>query len=264
MFGLDQKTLARLHRQRPVVVMGRGHSGTRIMAWALAALGIRMGTLEAKPTGDCQDRRFTGIIKDLARRNLQRPPAAMPAQRDLKAFQKAVYKYLGWMKNISPAWGWKFPETYLIGNIVAATFPAARYIHMLRDGRDLAFKEHLTDDPNRGLGRTLLKHLNAVDKPDYIQAALSWEFQIRRFAAFAAGIGDQVHTLTFETLCRDPMGEMEKVASFLDIPMTDTCRQYLQDAVDPSKVAQFRYADAAKLAEVERLIGDTLKFYGYN
>jgi len=264
MFGIDKQALIRLGREQPVVVMGRGHSGTRIMAWALVELGIRMGTLKAKATGDCQDRRFTGTIKKLAQSTLHLPAAATPNQRQLKNFQKAVGKYLDWMGDISPAWGWKFPETYLIGNIVAATFPNARYIHMLRDGRDLAFKMHLTDDPNRGLGRTLLEHLGAVDKPGYIQAALSWDFQVRRFDTFAAELGDRLHTLTFEALCRDPIGEMEKVAIFLDIPMTTDCRNYLKNEVNPAKVAQFRNEDPTRVVQVENLLSETLARYGYN
>jgi hypothetical protein len=264
MYGLEKKLTVRLRREQPVVVMGRGHSGTRIVAWALVELGIRMGTIKAKATGDCQDRRFTGTIKKLARRTLHLAATATPNQRDLHTFQKAVHKYLDWMGDISPAWGWKFPETYLIGNIVEATFPDARYIHMIRDGRDLAFKMHLTDDPNRGLGRALLKHLNAVDKPDYFQAALSWDFQVRRFSTLAAELGDRLHTLTFEALCRNPIGEMEKIASFLDVPMTNDCRNYLKDEVNPTKVAQFRKENAAKVAEVENLLSETLTRYGYD
>ena len=49
MFGLSSDLTERLARERPVVVMGRGHSGTRVLAWALEALGICMGTLEEKP-----------------------------------------------------------------------------------------------------------------------------------------------------------------------------------------------------------------------
>lgn len=243
--------------------MGRGHSGTRVMAWALDALGIRMGTLKAKSTGDCQDRRFTGTIKKLARRTLHRPATASPAKRDLRAFQKAVHNYLEWMGDLKPAWGWKFPETYLIGNIVDATFHNARYIHMIRDGRDLAFKFHLTDDPNRGLGRTLLEHLNAVDQPDHIQAALSWDFQVKRFGAIADRLEDRLHTLTFEAFCHNPLEEMKRIASFLGVPMTLKCETYLKDHVNPAKIAQFRNEDPAKVTEVEKLISETLDRYGY-
>ena len=263
MFLLNKNISEELRREEPVVVMGRGHSGTRIMAWALEALGIRLGTLKTKTTGDCQDRRFTGIIKKLARRTLHLPATYPPSRRDLKTFQKAVHKYLEWMGDNKPAWGWKFPETYLIGTIVDAVFPSARYIHMIRDGRDLAFKYHLTDDPNRGLGRTLLDHLDAVDQPDHIQAALSWDFQVKRFDALADSLGDRLHTLTFEALCHNPLEEMERIASFLGVPMTTKCETYLKDHVNPAKIAQFSNEDSAKVAEVEKLIGETLDRYGY-
>ncbi len=263
MLGLGKSGPIPLNVQQPVVVMGRGHSGTRIVAWGLVALGLRMGTKTDKQTGDAQDRRFTGTIKKLAQRTLHLPGTAAPSNRDLKLFQKAVKRYIRWLGDLSPGWGWKFPETYLIGNIVDAVFPRARYIHMIRDGRDLAFKFHLTDNPTRGLGAKLLKHLDAMDKADYIQAALSWEFQLKRFENLAARLENRVHTLTFEALCLDPVGEMHKTAAFLNVPMTNLCRDYLLREVDPAKVAQFQRQDPFKVAEVENLIGETLAQYGY-
>jgi len=263
MLILHKNQPVQLHAEQPVVIMGRGHSGTRIMAWALVALKLRMGTLEEKHTGDTQDRRFTGTIKKIAQRTLHLPGAATPSKHDLIRFQKSVRKYIQWLGDISPGWGWKCPETYLIGNIVDAVFPRARYIHMIRDGRDLAFKSHLTDDPTRGLGKTLLHYLDAMDKPDHIQAALSWDYQLRRFEMFAAHLRDRVHPLTFEALCGDPVGEIEKAAAFLGIPMTDACKDYLMRVVDPTKASQYRHEDPLKVAEIERLIGETLAVYGY-
>jgi hypothetical protein len=263
MLGSGKGVPFQLNAQEPVVVMGRGHSGTRILAWALVALGLRMGAKPDKYTGDAQDRRFTGTIKKLAQRTLHLPGTAAPSNRDLKLFQQAVKRYIRWLGELSPAWGWKFPETYLIGNIVDAVFPRARYIHMIRDGRDLAFKFHLTDDPTRDLGAKLLKHLDAMDRANHIQAALSWEFQLKRFENLAARLENRVHTITFEAFCLDPVREMEKTADFLNVPMTNVCRDYLVREVDPAKVAQFQKQDPLKVAEVENLIGQTLVRYGY-
>jgi hypothetical protein len=36
------------------------------------------------------------------------------------------------------AWGWKLCETTLILPLLAALFPTGRYIHLVRDGRDVA------------------------------------------------------------------------------------------------------------------------------
>lgn len=263
MFNRPSRLARRLAAETPVVVMGRGHSGTRLVAWAIQKLGIRMGALEDVPTGDLQDRRFGRAIKRIAAATLDEPPTLRPDGRLLRTFQKAAWRYMGWLGKSSDCWGWKFPETYLVPHYVAATFPQARYVHVIRDGRDLAFKRHLTDDPRRRLGQRLLRRVGALDLPHHLQAALSWQFQVRRFEAFRAETSALVHTISFESLCRNPVDTMEGVCRFLDVPMTDACREYLAGEVNPGKVGQYRYAAPRQIAEVEALIGTTLSKLGH-
>lgn len=276
MFGLSSDLTERLARERPVVVMGRGHSGTRVLAWALEALGICMGTLEEKPTGDAQDRRFTRRIKRIAMRHVSRPATGEPSGTDRRRFRKAAWRYLEWMderretwsvEGRDPeqvSWGWKFPETYIVGNVVEAVFPKALHVHMVRDGRDLAFKDHLTDDSTRGLGRRVLEHLGTLDEPHYLQAAKSWAWQVRRFNELAASLPpERVHSMTFEGLCQDPIATMESLADFLGVPMNETCRDYLDKNIRRGKVSQHRSEEPAKVRAVEEAIADTLRACGY-
>ncbi len=243
--------------------MARGHSGTRVLAWALQKLGVPMGAIPEVPTGDVQDRRFTRVIKRICRASLRQPVTAPPNPRLLRIFQQAVHRYLQWLGQPAGSWGWKFPETYLIPHYVAASFPLARHLHMVRDGRDVAFKQHLTDDPHRRLGRRLLRQLAVLDKAHPIQAAISWEFQVRRYDAFLQAAQPTVHTIAFESLCRDPLATMQGVCDFLGCEMTPECRAYLEGQVNPQKIAQFRHEDPRQIAEVEAAIAPTLARLGY-
>jgi hypothetical protein len=266
---MTDRLLARLAAERPVVVMGRGHSGTRVLAWALEALGIRMGTLPDKHTGDAQDRRFTGVIKRLAGHAIDRPALAVPPPRSIRRFAQAASGYLDWLRQhvhdrqIRRGWGFKFPEAYLIGPVVDAVFPQARHIHMVRDGRDLAFKEHLTDDASRWLGRRILTRLRALREPHYIQAARSWDFQVRRYTEFEQRLGPRVLRLTFERLIASPRESMRDVCGFLRLPMTDACRAFLARDLEPGKVGQHRAENPEEVRAVEAIIGDTLDAWGY-
>jgi len=301
----------RLATERPVVVMGRGHSGTRVLAWALEALGVRMGTRTAKPTGDLQDRRFTRRIKRIAKRYVPRPALGAPRERDVDRFRRAAARYLEWLDspegrdgryppretNVAgvaggtgsgargrtrggargrtgdpsgvqpeaapPRWGFKFPETYLIGNVVDRAFPRALHVHMVRDGRDLAFKEHLTDDADRGLGRAILEHLGLLDRPHAMQAAISWDWQVRRFEEVESVLGDRVLRMTFEELCLDPEATMERLCAFLGMPMNEACRDYLATNIRRGKVSQHRSEDPEVIRAIEAEIGSTLRRFGY-
>ncbi len=274
----------RLSRERPVIVMGRGHSGTRVLAWALEALGIRMGTRTAKPTGDVQDRRFTRRIKRIAERYVARPALESPRERDVDRFRRSAARYLEWLDSPegrddrfpaggfteedrgdgSPGWGFKFPETYLIGNVVDLAFPRALHVHMVRDGRDLAFKQHLTDDAGRGLGRAILEHLELLDRPHEMQAAISWDWQVRRFEEVESILGERIHRMTFEGLCLDPEATMERLAGFLGVPMNPACRDYLAQNIRRGKVSQHREEDPALIRAIEAEIGPTLRRFGYD
>lgn len=253
----------RLARTEPVVVMSRGHSGTRVLSWALDALGIQMGTKHHEPAGDCQDRRFTRTIKRVATRRIGAEPDGKPGSREVRRFRRALHGYASSLDTRRAPWGWKFPETYLIGGVVDTVVPRARYLHLVRDGRDIAFKRHLTDDEGRTLGRTILAHLDMLGRPRHLQAARSWAFQLQRFAALRPRLGARVHRLTFEDLCARSQETMDGVAEFLGLPMTDACRHYLAEQVRPAKAAQHREEDAAVVEAVERLIGDTLVAEGY-
>jgi len=253
-----------LARHEPLVVISRGHSGTRVLTWMCAHLGFQLGTSEKKRSADT-DKKFTNCIKKLAIRtrtlsgNDDIPPG------DLRRFQSAVWNYHQRLGAPSTQWGWKFPETYLMVPLVARTFPQARFLHLVRDGRDIAFKSHLTDRADNPLGRGILAECGALDLPHHLQAALSWEYQVRHYERVRSFLPpDRVLDLRFEDLCLHPFDAAEKVCRFLNVPMTESCRNYLSHEVDAGKVMQYRNESPAQVKEVEERIGPTLRHLGYD
>jgi hypothetical protein len=264
--GRIARRRAALARERPVVLMGRGKSGTRLLAWSCFHLGVATGSVPRLPAGDVDSRYFRQTIKALAQRHFA---AEAPPQsgNDLEWFQFAADVALRRLKRLSPhapAWGWKWPETYLIPQIVHATFPEARYIHMVRDGRDVAFKRHLTDDLARPLGHTLMTHLNLRDEPRYVRAARSWEYQVRKYRRFAAGLPPRQHLeFTYEEFCSAPVPTMQRIADFLELPFGAACREWVQRNIVAKDLRQYRRAPPEQVRAVEALIGGTLAELGY-
>jgi hypothetical protein len=248
----------------PVVVMGRGHSGTRILSFICAHLGINLGAEEEAWAGDVSDRTFQKQIKSIALHSLDVTRVEQVRPAELSRFRHAVFNYYQGLGRPNTPWGWKFPETYLIGPCVAATFPKVRILHMLRDGRDVAFKEHLTDNPRKKLGRAVLGTRSALDQPHHLQAAQSWAFQVEHFEAFQATFPKaQMFNLTFEELCTRPEETVKGLCEFLEMPMTEACANYLKGGIDRRKVAQYRDADPKLVREVEKGVGPVLERYGY-
>jgi len=251
------------------VVMTRGHSGSRVLAWSLQHLGVKLGATEEKPTGDIQDRRFTRRIKRIAIARLEGADSDRDTRRQARSLLGKALVCKRWLAKqhgeIGDAdWGWKFPETCLIAPVVRSAFPEARYIHLIRDGRDIAFKAHLTDDPNRPLGRRLLGACGALDDPPHVRAAKSWAFQERVLREFFRGApSERVIRVRFEDLVASPADEIGRCAAFLGLEMTGACRDYLADKIDPGKIAQHRREEPELVAQVESAIGEELEAAGY-
>ncbi|MFZ0695034.1 MAG: sulfotransferase, partial [Alphaproteobacteria bacterium] len=256
--GTDQAVF--LGTLEPVVLMGRGHSGTRVLSWVCAHLDVKMGANDQHATGDPDDVTFTKQIEVIATRNLEVNSLANVQGGDLRRFQSAVAAYFRRLGQPNGCWGWKFPETYLIAPYVVKTFPKVKLLHLVRDGRDLAFKTHLTDNPRKKLGGAVLAACGAMECPRHLQAASSWAYQVDRFDAFRRELpAAQVFDVRFEDLCAAPLEWAKKLCGFLGVPMTERCRQYLVRDINTGKVAQYREEDAAQVREVEQKIGGTLR-----
>jgi hypothetical protein len=136
---------------------------------------------------------------------------------------------------------------------------------MVRDGRDLAFKEHLTDDPGRKVGKKILAHLETLDKPHYLQAALSWQYQVEAFDNFAAENlnKNQLLTIKFEDLITSPQAVTKELCNFLEIELTEDCRLYIENEIIASKVKQHKNKPQQKLNEIEKYIKKTLARHEY-
>lgn len=135
---------------QPCVIIGRGHSGTRIPAWICHHLGIRLGAdARVHSSGDCTDLAFKHHIRKAALTHIEGRGGVELSPEVLNRFQKAAH---GFYQRLSPQrerWGWKYPETTMIAPYVATTFPKAKLIYILRDGRDSVFKAHYTDNPRQ-------------------------------------------------------------------------------------------------------------------
>jgi len=264
LLGSSAARSATLAGMSPVVLLGRGHSGTRVLAWMCVHLGVKLGTSSPHVEGDPDDVTFTNKIKALAAHNLDVMSPEQVREPALRRFKAAVSKYYAGLGSPTGMWGWKFPETYLIAPYVARTFPRAKYLHLVRDGRDIAFKSHLTDNPRHRVGRAVLSACNGLALPDHLRAAASWAYQVDRFDAFRDQLpASAVLDVRFEDLCSAPRETAERLSAFLGATMTNACREYAATGIDTLKVAQFREQDARLVDDVEQRIGATLRRYRY-
>jgi len=164
-------------------------------------------------------------------------------------------------------WGDKTPAHTLYLEDIHHFFPGARYIHLIRDGRDVA----------ESLSRVYFGP-NTVDR-----IALLWQRYILAFQAFKKKIGpEQFLEIRFEDFLKDPEAIMQRICRFLEIseitfnqavPQTQRRKDYVaSDSIhgalshqpDTSKIGVYQKKLSMRQIEIfEAVAGSELKLYEY-
>ena len=131
-----------------VIIIGRGHSGTRVISQLLYNNGFVTGQINSCydliPPEEmyCAAKLFSNKVRLVGDYEWDFNVGKVSLM-----FEKLVNMYLNCLKEQSGARYFKLPETTLCYPWIVNMFPHAKFIHWIRDPRDLG--EHLTDDFHR-------------------------------------------------------------------------------------------------------------------
>lgn len=137
----------------PIVVFGTGGSGTRAVAGFLSACGVAMGRNLNKSLDALE---FTQVLAEHIPRVIRRTrsldydaddlPTKM-RQRFIADFRGAVERHRGGVPTSSTL-GLKVPTTIFVLPLINDIIPGARFVHVIRDGRDMLLSEN-RNQPNQ-------------------------------------------------------------------------------------------------------------------
>ena len=136
------------------------------------------------------------------------PPADLPAAiRDVFA---TYARHHG-----KSRYGDKTPSYVLSVGLLASTFPEARFIHLIRDGRDVALSYLDTDFGSRTLG----------------QAAIYWDRFVRAGRAAGARLGpERYREVRYEDLVTDPERVLTELCAFVGVEFDERMIRYHERA----------------------------------
>jgi hypothetical protein len=184
-------------------------------------------------------------------------PQAMVA-----AFQEAIEGHRAALDDDDAPWGWKAPRTVLILPFVHEMYPLAKVVHLVRDGRDIAYSKNQNQLRRHG-HRVLPPSDKRVPRA---QASIMFWSRVNLAAArygerFLAG---SYLLLRYEDVCADPAEAAARLVDFLGAASTDSMRQAAIDLVRPSEsLGRWREREPGKTRALERLGGDALREFGY-
>lgn len=240
----------------PVVIGALGGSGTRLLGQLLQREGFWMGAWVNPETRDAMATRY--FLEHHFPRLLSIgdvPDVALDRE-----FRRAIAAHRKGMPDPNGRWGWKNPRSMWIIPYLARQFPAMKFVHLVRDGRDMA----LSSNANllHKHGDLLLPDRNWRVDPVAAQLDL-WAHGNRR--ARGAGqmlLGEGYLMVRYEDLCSRPMEALSRVLDFLGID-----RQHAEkdsDMVHPSAgIGRWRKDSNPALLDPAPDVAQALAEFGY-
>lgn len=247
-------------REPPVVVGALGGAGTRLLVSILGQAGVFMGSWLDHRTQDSQPfrvflSRWFNPLADHLLHGAELDRGAIDAD-----FERSLRIHL--MGRSAGRWGWKNPRNMWLLPFYAARYPDMKFLHLIRDGRDMA----LGDNQNllRAPGQLLLGS-EWRGSPVESQLAL-WELGNKTARAHARALlapGSYL-LVRYEDLCQRPAEIIPEIIRFVDGDVHETDTDALAALIRPSARIGTGAGILRECVNIDpHAFGHTLKCFGY-
>jgi hypothetical protein len=257
----------------PVIVYCASHSGSRLLALMLQRLGVFMGSHLNESEDSLDVFELVRYLVEAHAPNYARlfgdgDPSLK--SRTLWAFGKHLAG-----RPAGRPWGWKLPETSHVMPVMARLFPEALCIHLVRDGRDVAFSPFLApkapfwrkiyfnhDGVYTWRGHALTQR--AYRSHSHVFNAARWVNSVTLGRAHGAMLGERYLEVSYERLVAEPADELARLTAFLGVePPAGADWPEVRSEVRSDSVGKWRRQPAKRLAEVRAILEPTLGAFGY-
>jgi Sulfotransferase family len=234
----------------PLVIGGLGGSGTRPVARIIARTGRFMGA-NLNPPHDAMDMAEFDWRHGL---DYLRTGDTEELRQD---FETALAAHLDPMSEGATCWGWKHPHSYLLIGFLAKRFDRLRFVHVVRDGVDMAFSKNQNQLHHYGE-----LALGPGDNDDPVRRIRFWAWANCLAADEGESLlGDRYHLLRFEDLCRDSAATVDRLLRFAQAP--HDLPPPLDEVTVPASLGRARKEQRDYTDAFEAAAGDALRRFGY-
>ncbi len=259
----------------PLLVIGMHRSGTSLVTRMLDALGVFVG---ADLERNHESRWFMGrneAVLRLAGATWDRPApidallvdpvrrehAAAMLRRAMRS--PARLRYTG-LRRLTGPWGWKDPRTTLTALLWLQVFPAARVVHVVRHGVDVAaslVSRNHAEPPPRRRPAAATPFARGSQRGTLDAGLALWEDYVRRGRAVVAARGDLAVEVRYEDLLAAPRSAAERLAAFAGVAPDGARLAAAAGLADPA--GRFRHRDRDDLAAFAARARGRLEVHGY-
>lgn len=238
----------------PLVIGGVGGSGTGTVARIVAR--VRYVGERLTPAHDALE--LANFDWRWARRHVRTGdvPAAMRADLDT-----AVARHLAPLAGSPRPWGWKHPHSILLVPLLVDVWPELRFVHVVRDGRDMAFSGNRNQLQRYGD----LAGADPGARPA-VRAMAYWAWANARAADHGRELlGERYLHVRLEDLCDAPRAVALALLRFAGAGAEahELAREAAWLVRRPPTVGRWRRRPEAVVAAATRAGAGTLERFGY-
>jgi predicted glycoside hydrolase/deacetylase ChbG (UPF0249 family) len=253
-----RRALRNLPPHGPNVIGATGGSGTRALAQTVRLAGMFTGARlneseDAYELGGFSDRWINAFTPY---RDSALPPALETAMLDdLAALLESHLRDL----DAPRPWGWKEPRSSFLLPFLDRHLAGLRFLHVVRDGRDMALSENQNQVRKHGsvIG---LPRPGLVAEP--LQSIALWSWLNLETARYGEErLGDRYLRIRFEDLCAAPSEVAERIFDFFELVGDPSVAE--ERVRPPASTGRWRAADPDLVAELSRIGGEALARFGY-
>ena len=260
----------------PIIVFNKSHSGSRLLARLLDEAGVFIGahrneSEDALPLVELVEAIVTRHFPDFSGLLCHPKEPSEIARLVAETLSAHLEGYAG------GPWGWKLCETTYILPVLAYLFPAGRFVHLIRDGRDVAFCNHVapkqaywqkvyinTDRLPFWNGLFFGRHSRSTYRlVPHLYNIQHWCNSVTLGRRFGSMLGENYCEVRYESLCSNFVAEARRVLQFAGITAANEVLTSLSMGVNAARVGRFRKESPLKVWQVTRRAAPLLSELGY-
>jgi hypothetical protein len=246
------------HRDDPVLIGAVGGSGTRAFSKVLRKAGVYMGDADPQEDAVAFSLFYRRFLADYLR-NGDRFPDGSAAEAE-EGFAAAVRDHLEQLEPSDAQWGAKNPRTMLMLAFWHQRFPRLRFIHVVRNGLDMAYSGNRIQ--LRRFGEYLLE--GGDERPELERLILYWARANLRAADYGeSSLGDRYLCIRHEDLCLEPDPTVRRILDFVGVEDPARLRAAVGEVSRPPTMGRWRDQPVDEVARLVELGADALRRFGY-
>ena len=247
----------------PLVIGATGGSGTRVIARIAKLAGYNLGAKlnsaeDALEFYSFHDRWINPFVSAQRRRERVTPWQSARMKED---FHAALARHIPGVERRGTRWGWKAPRSIYLLPFLHAQFAQLKFIHVLRDGRDMALSPN--QNQIRKHGPAVLSWGERLFRSVPERSVLLWDKVNSHAADYGeTSLRENYLRVRFEDLCAKPLETTVQILNFLETTI-DPEPIARTEITPPGSLGRWQTSSPQIVSKLEATAATSLRRFGY-